>query len=252
MKAYIAMLPEMKRGQTEAQRLAQADALLKAQGFEGGVDDLLSGNISQQQPSTVQPRAEQQVAGDRYFAESPVKDVIDMMAKDGRITEENLPQYKALSSVVDQAVGPQFERAEQVMTVTMAELASMKKQMRDLQWKGLSEKVTKGLNRKEVDALLDRGLFKDYEAAVNYHMFNHPDRLKALQENAENRGQETGRKKLRRNKAIRKAKQSAQKAKQWDYKPYLNDYGALDDGKLNALPLADQVAMLEAFEKEQS
>lgn len=250
--SYVAMLPEMKRAQTGHQKLQQLDAALKSRGLTGGVNDLLSGDIPQfSQPA---PAVQQPPEGESYFNSNPVGTVVADMIKDGRIRNsetqpENEATHKWFAQVMDQAIGPQFRKAEEVYTVAMRGLKALTDKVRNLEWAGLNEGVRGSLNRTEVDALLDRGLFDTYDEAIRFHAFNKPDLLSQLTSEAQRKGREQGRKKLKRSKALRRDK-SVSKSRSYDYDKYIGIGGDWDQDAMAGLSSDQRIEMLEAYQRE--
>jgi hypothetical protein len=254
-ESYAATLPEMKRAQSGADRLKQVDAALQASGVT--VEDVLSGRASLQQRPSAQPAtALEKADGKSYFNAGAMSDWVESAIKAGTIqnTEEFQQEgfYRTLANVVDNAYGKQFAKAEKVYSVFTQHMANLQKQIRDISWGGLDKDVRGAINRREADKLLDAGLdgIGTYDDAIRFMSFRNPELLREITQKAEQRGKEKGRKRLRRNKALRRSKESAPAASKWDYEKYLGEDGNWDHGKMNALSLDDQAKMVEAFEKE--
>jgi hypothetical protein len=253
--SYVDMLKEMKRTQTGDQKLQQLDVALKSRGFASGVDGLLTGEM----PQTNQPAAQQQQTGDAksYFNTTPVKGVVEAMIEDGRIknTEEspaNKETYKQLAQLFDGAIGPELKKFETVYTEMGKQQVALAQKIRDLEWGNLDKSVRDGVNRADVDRLLDLNLLPDYPEAIRYLAFNKPDLLKDLANKAENKGREQGLKKLKRSsKSIKRGKQQQTQTGSFNYGKFLKPDGEWDMNLMGKTMSVDkQLAMIERYEKE--
>ncbi len=252
--SYVEALKDMKRTQTGDQKLQQLDIALRSRGFAAGVDGLLSGEAPQFDQLAV--TATQSQKGESYFDTSPVKGVVEAMIDEGRIrdTEEspaNVATYKHLAQVFDQAIGPQLKKFEDVYNGVGSGLSVLFKKVRDLEWAGLDESVREGISRTEVDALLDKNLFTDYEKAIQYMTFSQPGLLSKMASQAQKKGEEKGLKKLKRSsKAIRRGKKQSQ-TRSYDYDKFLMSNGDWDMDAIGKVMSIDKgIAMIERYEKE--
>ena len=248
MESYQSMLPEMKRAQTDAAKLAQVEAALKARGFNGA-EGLLSGDVPPQ------PQSQPERLEKSYFGQSPAMDLVEQMRKDGRLRDDPdnpgaSQSYSAMGQFIDNAMAPELKKFEDVYEHISGTVIAMQNKMRDLLWKDVPAKMRQGVERKDIDALIDKGLFNDYTEAINFHSFNNPNALRKLADKAEERGGKKERRKLRRSKAIRKSKTPAVQTKKWDYHKFFDEDGGWDQGKLSSLPGDDASKMLSDYEKE--
>jgi hypothetical protein len=240
IKSYLSTLPEMKRQQSDAQRLREVDKALRDQGFSGGVSDVLE----QRRPAPSE-------SGESYFPKKAASSFVETMVKEGRLEGDNAQSYKAIASFMDQVNAPLFDKIEQVFTTAMKGMVDNRKMMRDLLWERLPEGVQKGVSRSEVETLLDRGLFTSPEEAIRYLSFNKPEVMNALTRKAEQRGQEKARKKLRRNYAIRRTKTPAKRQPTYDYEKFKRPDGQWDEDKIVKVMGPDKgLKMLEAWDAE--
>jgi len=245
------MLSEMKRAQTVAAQYDQVEAALKARGFSG-VDGLLSGDAPQQAP----PQPQSQRLENTYFSQSPAMTLVEQMKKDGRLRDdpENpgaMQSYAAMAQFVDGAMAPELKKFEGVYEEMASRMIAMQSKVRDLLWGAVPAKMRKDVERKDIDALIDKGLFNDYTEAINFHFFNNPLAIRQLTDKVENRGRKDERKRLRRrSKAMRKSKTPGVTKKKWDYAKYLDANHDWDQRKLDSMPPGQAEKMLDDWLKE--
>jgi hypothetical protein len=251
--AYLAALPEMKRAQTGSQQLQQLDAALKARGLAGGVNSLLAGDIPQfdQKPDAAPAPPPK---GQTYFDYTPVKGMVDQMIEDGRIQDseespKNIASHKHLAQLMDGGIGPQLQRAEEVYTVAMRQIEALTGKVRNLEWGSLDKGIRGSVDRAEIDALLNKGLFNTYEEAIRFHAFNKPDLLTQLTSKAQEEGKQLARKNLKRSKALRRGK-PAPKSRTYNYDRYIKADGEWDQNAMATLTVDERIEMLEAYQKE--
>ena len=242
LEAYRAALPEMKRGQSDVQRLREVDQALREQGYANGVTDVL-GN---QRPTEVTKSTDEP-----YFQENAARSLVETMVKDGKLEGDNASNYKAIAALMDNTYGPMFKLAEKMYTSLGKGMVNNQKMIRDLLWKGQSDAVQAGVDRKEVESLLDRGLFATPEEAIRYLAYDKPDVIGDLTKKAEERGKEKGRKKLRRDYAIRRNKTPQKQRETYDYAKFQKIDGQWDEDKIMKHFGADKgLKMLAAWEEE--
>jgi len=251
IQSYQSMLSEMKRAQTDSARLAQVDAALTARGFNGA-DGLLKGELSPQAPQSQEPlRVEKS-----YFGQSPATELVKRMKEDGRLRDDpenpsTVASYTAMGQFIDNAMAPELKKFEDVYEKMAQTIIGMQSRVRDLLWKDVPAKMRQNVDRREIDALIDKGLFSDYTEAINFNSFNNMGALQNLTNKAEDRGAEKERKKLRRgSRAIRKSGKPQGTTTKWDYQKYQKADGDWDNAKLDRLPPKQVDKMLEDWLKE--
>jgi len=247
-ESYTASLKEMNNKQQLAAKYAKLEETARLKGFDN-VDAFLAGNVTTQ-PAPVQ-RTQQFAApeGETYFTPNPVRTVIDNMLKEGTIPQESVSSYNAVAKVVDNAITPQFQRAEQVMTLAMQQVLAMRETVKKLEWNAVPTSVRGSVSRQEVDKLLDSGAVSSIEEAIQFLHFKNPDLLKDIARKAEEKGVERGRKKLKRSGSIKRGKEH-KAPRSWDYDKYKDYDGNWDTKKLGSMPVDDSIKMLEDYEKE--
>lgn len=249
-KAYSESLKEMKRVQSSAGNLEQLDQILRQQGYPNGVQSLMRGETPQKQEFGREQISPPDV-NKSYFTKTPMTQYVEEMAKTGRYEGESLASARGTASAIDSAIGPELEKFEKVYSVMANNLTSLTKQVRDLKWAAIPKDLKNKVQRQQVDGLLEKGLFDDYESAIKYALFNNPNSLKEFAEKAEKAGEQKGRKRLRKNKSLRKGKSEVKSGgTKYNYGKYMGADGNWDERKLNTLPLETQTKMLEAFAKE--
>ena len=242
LEAYRAALPEMKRGQSDVQRLREVDQALREQGYANGVTDVL-GN---QRPAEVTKST-----GERYFPENAARSFVKTMVSDGKLKGENAENYESIAVLMDNVLNPILVKMEKLSTSSMKGMVDNRKMMRDLLWKNQPDAVQTGVDRKEVESLLDRGLFATPEEAIRYLAYDKPDVIGDLTKKAEERGKEKGRKKLRRDYAIRRNKAPQKQRETYDYAKFQKIDGQWDEDKIMKTYGPDKgLKMLEAWEAE--
>ncbi len=242
LEAYRAALPEMKRGQSDVQRLREVDQALREQGYANGVTDVL-GN---QRPAEVTKSTDEP-----YFQENAARSLVETMVKDGKLEGDNASNYKSIAALMDNTYGPMFKRAEKMYTSLGKGMVNNQKMIRDLLWRGQPDAVQAGVDRKAVESLLDRGLFATPEEAIRYLAYDKPDVISDLTKKAEERGKEKGRKKLRRSYAIRRTKTPQKQRETYDYSKYQQADGQWDLDKITkGLGVDKGHKMIETWEAE--
>lgn len=249
--AYLATLPEMKKGQTAAQRLAQIDAALKARGITGGVDAITSGHYELPQKSE---KVEVQ-EGKSYFNTTAARATLAEMEKGGMFRGEQGPvikqQYEAVADFVDRAFGSELKKAEEVYTTLAKNIVSMQQQMREFSWGQFQHPQKKTVEKGVLDKLMDDipGL-GSYPQAMNWYLLNaNPELIAQLGQAQQRIGEEKGLKKFKgKFKTGIKGSHSGGGAPIW--KGYISDGGEVDDVKLNRLPPGKAAEILKAYEKK--
>lgn len=244
--AYLATLPEMKKGQTAAQRLAQIDSALKSRGITGGIDAVLSGHYEPQKSEKVEPAKS-------YFNSTAARAALDDMDKRGLFRGENGTQtkqgYEAVADFVDQAYGGQFKAVEEVYTTLARNIVAIQQQMREFSWGQFNHPQKKTVEKGVLDKLMDDipGL-NNYAQAMNWYLLNaKPELIAQLAQEQQKIGEEKGFKKLKFKTGI-KGSHSGSGAPIW--KGYISDDGQPDDAKLDKLPAAKAAEILKAYEKK--
>lgn len=249
--AYLATLPEMKKGQTAAQRLAQIDAALKSRGITGGIDALTSGNYELPQKSE---KVEVQ-EGKSYFNTTAARAALAEMEKGGLFRGEHgtevKQQYEAVADFVDRAFGAELGKVEQVYTTLAKNIVAMQQQMREFSWGQFNHPQKKTVEKGVLDKLMDDipGI-NNYAQAMNWYLLNaKPELIAQLAQEQQKIGEEKGFKKLKgKFKTGIKGSHSGSGAPIW--KGYISDGGDVDDAKLNRLPPAKAAEILRAYEKK--
>jgi hypothetical protein len=247
MRSYQGLLPEMKRTQTEAQKLQQLDTALRAKGL-GGVNDLLRGDVI----TDFRPTPKQATQGKEpiFNTKAAMSRVNEMVESGTLIDPEHIATHKAVASMLDSAYGPQLQKSEEVYFQLAQGLNYVYGRIRDMEWDGLDSKLKGNVDRGAVDDLMKSGAFKTYADAVKYQMFQHPGMLSQLTEHARQEGLKAGLKKLRQG-AIRRDKFPAPSGSKWKYDRYI-----LANGEWNMklmgkeLSSKNQKAMLDDYLKE--
>jgi len=248
LKSYLSSLSEMKRGQGDTHRLKEVEAALRTRGFQGGVDSLLSGDTGRL--TDVRQLDNQSQAGGSFFSDKPVGKFVEDMVKDGQISDENKTYFRSVGTIVDSAIGPMFSQVEAAFNAILKNVSGNTDSLRGLQWGSLPQKARDAVERKDLDSIIKRGLADSYDDALTYHLFQNKETLGDLLKTAEKRGEEKGRKKLRRSGAIRKGRGKPQSKQKHKLEKFLNPDGTLDQDELNRISDDDAIKMLEAEMEE--
>jgi hypothetical protein len=247
VKSYQGLLPEMKRAQSEAQKLQQLDTVLKAKGL-GGVNDLLRGDvISDFKPATKPvPQSDKPI----FETKAAITNVNKMIESGALIDPEHIATHKAVANMLDSAYGPQFEKSQEVYFQLAQGLNYLFGRLRDMEWDGLDPKLKGNVDRTSVDDLMRSGAFKTYTDAVKYQMFQNPSMLSQLTEHAREEGRKAGLRKLKHG-AIRRDKSPAPSGPKWNYDRYIGTNGDWDTRLMGKeLSSKNRIAMLNDYEKE--
>ena len=246
-KAYVSLLPEMKRNQTEAYKLRQLDEALRAKGL-GGVNDLLREDVISGFKPTLKPVTQ---GGESIFNTKAATSYVNEMVESGGLADpEAIGAHKAVARLVDSAYGPQFEKSQQVYTQLAQGLNYVFGRVRDMEWDSLDPKLKGNVDRGAVDELMKSGAFKTYADAVKYQMFQNPSMLSQLTEHAREEGRKAGLKKLRQG-AIRRDKSPAPAGPRWNYDRYILASGEWNMKLMGKeLSSKNQKAMLDDYLKE--
>lgn len=235
-ESYVESLREMKRGQTREDQINQ---MLKAKGYAGGIDDinLLPNHQQPQQPIAPQMQGQPNVGN--LFKENPVMAVVDDMDKAGSFPDEEARKsYRSIAKLTDQAISPQLKAAENVMQNQNQALLQMYGMIQELQWGAVPEKTRSAVDRKAVEALVTSGAAQSLDDAISLMAFRNPKLLQEVSRTAEQVGKEKGRKKLKRQKSLKRSTAPKPQSKvKYDYSKFKSLNGVeWDIEKLQALP----------------
>jgi len=251
MEGYLALQKQLAGSKTDSPEesawKAKINAALEAKGISGGVEALLSGDVSLGD-SPAKSEGES-AKSESYFPKDPFTSHIKGMVESGLITKEEEGQWKALARVQDQVMSPVLNQIQEVFQAEIGELLRMREQLHDLQWKSL-DTVHKGkVDRKSVDNLMLKFNFPSYEQALNYHlMTENPGALADMQKAAKEKGFKDGHKKLKRSTSIQRGKQKVSHS-EYNWVDLTTPDGILDEDKLSRLDIHKQAKIADAYEK---
>lgn len=224
-ESYSALLPELKRNQSEMDLIRSA---LQAQGY-ASVEDFIKRQPIQPQPAS-QPVPRQDIQGPLLPSA-----VIDDAIRRGTINSEYAEDYRTQARMYDpvlqqvyQTMGEMFRYFEPLMGQTS--VLAQRTQSQD--WLRFNQ-TNKGFERKEVEEYQTKHNFDTLDQAAAAMMSSDPKRFADLQKKMETKAEKKARKKLRMGKAFRGQKVRDRSSKG---KPKLDGY-VRGDGQLNSAKL---------------
>ena len=229
----------------KSSKIEQINALLKAQGFDDGIESLLSGKPVKQPEPTEKPTIPK--TDGEYFSQSPFSDTFKEL-EDSIQDEGTKKFYKQFNSFADKAIAPQFKKIEEMYSLIVQNVLSDQKVLQDLRWATLDHPGKGLIKREQFEEAMTKYGIDDPDKIMNLLAIGNPDLLKALTSKAEERGVKKGKKLRKFKKGMSRGKADV-KGTGTNWRKYYNPDGSLNNQKLETLSLDDQIKVLDAAEK---
>jgi len=231
--------------------MQQVDVILKAQGITGGVKALLAGDV---QPNTAPPKSEAPPSKpDTFFNQGMFTKQVDNMVANGLIKDEDAATYKSVARFNDQVMNPFMDKVEEVLSGMAQTMVGNRDNINSFLWDKTAKQLKgTGVERTKIEGIMRQHNFNTFDEALHFYAIKYdPSLLQKMQSNAEERGINKGRKKLKRSTAMRKGKgNSPAGTPSFDAKKWANSDGSLNEGAISAIQDLDKrLEIIDRWEK---
>ena len=237
------VLPDVKRGQTEAQKkLEAADAILRQAGYVNGIDDIVNG--------AQMPGQQQTTDGD--FKWSFTSDMIKNKLAQGSLSQEDAAYLNSVAELIDPIVQQRDQMYQAGFRAVYQELQKLKgettnlssftrnKEYADFVRLGKQQKFSV-LEKDKLDAVMrEIPKLDTYQKAQAYLIASNEKELAKVFSNI-NKGAETRMQKKFRHTGRFSVRSKKQATKSANYNQFLNPDGTLDQDKVLNHPDADKI-----------
>lgn len=228
--------------------MLRVDAMLKAQGIGGGVQDFLDGKSrldSKSLPADDTPK------GDAYFSQNQFGSYVDNALKNGTIKEEHAKDYRSMAQFNDVVFNEFIKKINDAFGSMAGVVQENRTSLGNISWGSVEKKVKgTGVTKEMLDSYMLRHGLTDYSKALPvYAMQENPGLFQQMQENARQKGINTGKKKLKRHSSIRRSKGVPQGVAGFDHKKYTNPDGTMSEAVREIIDLDEQSKVIDQYEK---
>ncbi len=213
--------------------MQQIDARLKAEGL-GGVQAFLASKAAERSQQTVK-----EDQPEPFFTSDPFSTNVESMIKNGMIKSEDAGSYQTIARLNDQVMNPIMKKMMLTLSSMSGIMLSNRKTVNDLQFNQTTNKLKgTGVTREQLDEFMRTHNETNYDSAIlMYAAKNDPSILGKIQANAEERGENKAKKKLKRSTSMKRKNRGGTpgSGSGFDHKKYANSDGSMNDEVVNAI-----------------
>jgi len=225
--------------------MQQIDAMLKAKGL-GGIEALKTGTPPVKEPEQKQPESSS------FFQDNAFMGQVDLMVKNGMLKEADAEGYRSHARFSDQVMNPVMQKMQQVLGAMAQSLFETRDGIDRINMSGAA-RMLKGtdVTTDTIKSFMRLHNIQDWDKGVTmYSAINDPSLLSKIQSNAEERGINKGKKKLKRSTSKRKHRGGTPSADGFNAKKWANADGSLNEDAVGQMQDLDaRLKVINDYEK---